>query len=642
MLTIALAQFRPRKGDYAANLARVCGLVAQAASLEPRPRVVAFPETSLSGYFVEGAVRDLAVTAARLAEDLDAGYRSAAAANGGVAEPIDVVVGFYEVWRATLHNSALYATIGGDGPVSWHVHRKNFLPTYGMFDEERFVERGHALRAFDTPWGRAGMLVCEDAWHSLTGTLLALDGAQLVFVVSAAPARGVWPRGDDIPGPASTARWERLVRDIAEEHGVFVALTNLVGSEGGKVFGGTATIVGPKGDVRVRGPQWDEALVVHTLDLEDVTRARADTPLLSDLRTALPLLKANLEAIERGIAHDVPPALPADEALRAARDLRSGAHGVESSASPPGGGRTSVPVASDFTTRDATPAPDAAVRVVHGEPQRLLVPPLALDAALTEQFLMRFLQDEFARRGFHKAIVGLSGGVDSAVTTYLAARALGAENVVAVRMPYRTSSADSLAHAQLVIDALGVEARTVDISASVDGYLSQEPEADASRRGNVMARTRMIVLFDLSARHRALPLGTGNKTERLMGYFTWHADDSPPVNPIGDLFKTQVWALARHLGIPEAIVAKPASADLVQGQTDEGDFGISYAKADAILNAMVAGYSARDLVARGWDAQEVELVRRRLEGTHWKRRLPAVAMVSPTAIGESYLRPVDY
>jgi NAD+ synthetase len=157
-----------------------------------------------------------------------------------------------------------------------------------------------------------------------------------------------------------------------------------------------------------------------------------------------------------------------------------------------------------------------------------------------------------------------------------------------------------------------------------------------------MARTRMIALFDLSARHRALPLGTGNKTERLMGYFTWHADDSPPVNPLGDLFKTQVWALARHLGVPEPIISKPASADLVQGQTDEGDFGISYAKADAILNAMVAGYSARDLAERGFDAREVELVRRRLEGTHWKRRLPTVAMLSPTAIGESYLRPVDY
>ena len=157
-----------------------------------------------------------------------------------------------------------------------------------------------------------------------------------------------------------------------------------------------------------------------------------------------------------------------------------------------------------------------------------------------------------------------------------------------------------------------------------------------------MARMRMITLFDLSAKHHALPLGTGNKTERLFGYFTWHADDSPPINPLGDLYKTQVWALARHLGVPDAIIGKPASADLIKGQTDEGDLGISYARADRILNAMLAGYSPADLVRRGFEAGDVETVRRRLAGTHWKRRLPTVAMLSTAAIGESYLRPVDY
>ena len=228
------------------------------------------------------------------------------------------------------------------------------------------------------------------------------------------------------------------------------------------------------------------------------------------------------------------------------------------------------------------------------------------------------------------------------MTAYLATRALGAENVIGVRLPYQASSPESLSHAQLVIDALGIEARTTDITAAVDAYLATEPAADCARRGNVMARMRMIALFDLSARYHAIPLGTGNKTERLFGYFTWHADDSPPVNPLGDLFKSQVLALARHLGIPEVIVNKPPSADLVAGQTDEGDFGISYDKADAILNWLLTGYSPADLVARGFVRDEVELVRKRLEGTHWKRRLPTVAMVSPTAIGESYLRPVDF
>ena len=157
-----------------------------------------------------------------------------------------------------------------------------------------------------------------------------------------------------------------------------------------------------------------------------------------------------------------------------------------------------------------------------------------------------------------------------------------------------------------------------------------------------MARTRMITLFDLSAALAALPLGTGNKTERLLGYFTWHADDSPPVNPIGDLFKSQVWELAREIGVPEVIVSKPASADLIHGQTDEGDFGISYPKADLILHWLLLGYRDAEVVARGFTEDEVALVRARLDSTHWKRRLPTVAMVSQTAIGEYYLRPVDY
>jgi NAD+ synthetase len=209
-------------------------------------------------------------------------------------------------------------------------------------------------------------------------------------------------------------------------------------------------------------------------------------------------------------------------------------------------------------------------------------------------------------------------------------------------MPYRTSSRESLEHAQIVIDALGIDSRTVDITGPVDAYLACEPDAGGGRRGNVMARMRMIVLFDLSAKHRAIPLGTGNKSERLFGYFTWHADDSPPINPLGDLFKTQVWALARHLGVPEVIVSKPPTADLVVGQTDEGDFGISYIKADELLNWLLSGYNAEDLVARGFDPTEVQLVCRRLESTHWKRRLPTVALLSHSAIGESYLRPVDY
>ncbi len=209
-------------------------------------------------------------------------------------------------------------------------------------------------------------------------------------------------------------------------------------------------------------------------------------------------------------------------------------------------------------------------------------------------------------------------------------------------MPYRTSSTASLSDAQLVIDALGCAARTIDISAAVDGYLHYEEDADARRRGNVMARTRMLVLFDQSQKLGALPIGTGNKTERLMGYFTWHADDSPPLNPLGDLFKTQVWALARYLGVPAAIVDKAPSADLEANQTDESDLGITYALADRILALLLLGYDDARIALRGYAPRDVALVRARVEGTHWKRHLPTTAMLSNTAINEFYLRPVDY
>jgi NAD+ synthetase len=633
-LDLAIVQTRPRKGDYAANIARIGELLARIDGLEPRPRIVQFPETATTGYFVEGAVRDLAVAAGTLARDLDAAYRSAMGASASRAvRDVDVVIGFYEKWRDTLYNSAAYVRLGAGDPEILHVHRKNFLPTYGLFDEERFVERGHEMRAFDTPWGRAAILVCEDAWHSLSGTVAALDDAQLIFLSSAAPARGVWPRDDAIPGPASVARWERLVRDIAEEHGVFVTFANLVGSEGGKMFPGASMVMGPRGDLRVRAPVWDEAILTASVDLGDLTRARSDVPLLADLRTALPHLRELLDAVD---GDGVRPPVQWDpaplEAAAEAADRAGESARVAPSREPP-----SVSV-------DARPQADAdAVCVVHGGGAAVGgPPPLEIDAALVERWLVAFIRDEMQRRGFERAVVGVSGGVDSAVTTYLAARALGPKNVVAIRLPYRTSSPASLEHAQLVVDALGVESRTVDVSGAVDGYLAQEPDAEPGRRGNVMARVRMIALFDLSSRYRALPLGTGNKTERLFGYFTWHADDSPPINPLGDLFKTQVWSLARHLGVPEVIVDKPATADLITGQTDEGDFGISYLKADQILNWLLSGYGAEEIVARGFGRDEVSLVRRRLEGTHWKRRLPTVAMLSPTAIGESYLRPVDY
>jgi NAD+ synthetase len=474
-----------------------------------------------------------------------------------------------------------------------------------VFDEERFVEAGRSVQAFDTVWGRAAVLICEDAWHSFTPMLAALDGAQLIIVPSASPARGPVAGEDGAGRPASLARWSRIVQDIAGEHGVYVALAQLVGFEGGKAFPGGSVLATPRGDVVVQGPIFEEALIPAVLDFEEITRARADLPLLADLEMRLPHLLGSLHAARRS-----------------------------------GGG--GAPRRPDGAQQPAPPKRRAARKAGKGPKSRPA--PLEIDAVLTRRWLVEFLRDEVQRRrGFEKAVLGLSGGVDSSVVAFLAAEALGPDNVIGVRMPYRTSSPDSLEHAQLVIDALGIQARTVDISAAVDGLASaigggHEP----GRLGNIMARVRMITLFDLSAAERALPLGTGNKTERLFGYFTWHADDSPPVNPIGDLFKTQVWALARHLKVPDVIVSKPASADLIQGQTDEGDFGISYPRADAILHWILLGYRNEEIVPLGFTEEEIALVRRRLDSTHWKRRLPTVAMLSGTAIGEYYLRPVDY
>jgi NAD+ synthetase len=667
LVNLAIVQFNPRKGDYAGNVERLGTVLAQFDSVEPYPDLVLLPESAATGYFLEGGVRELARTAGTFAADLDAAARAA----GRTDRPIDVAIGFYEIWKNTLHNSAMCVTLGGDGPHIRHVHRKVFLPTYGMFDEERFVDRGREIRAFDLPWGRAAMLVCEDAWHSLSGTLAALDGAQVILLHAAAPARGAWPRADDTPGPATLARWERLTRDIAEEHGVYVALAHLVGNEGGKTFAGGSMIAGPKGDVRIRGPLWEEAIITLTLDLADLTRARADMPLITDLQAMLPHLLDSLGRIDAGVPHrveydedrapdgaDLAPGADggADGRSRSSRlspgrgavrrsGGRRGASARERTAGSKGGRKAPTGKAATGKARRSSieAAVSPALPVVTLAPGELAgPPPLDIQPDLAADWLINFIRSEVHRRGFRRSVIGVSGGVDSAVTAYLAARALGPENVIALRLPYRTSNPESLAHAKLVTDALGITERTIDISAAVDGYLATEPDADPSRRGNIMARLRMIALFDLSAKHHALPLGTGNKTERLFGYFTWHADDSPPINPLGDLYKTQVWALARHLGVPGVIVDKPATADLIVGQTDEVDLGISYAKADLILNWLLSGYGANDLETRGFDRREVEVVRRRLESTHWKRRLPTVAMVSPSAIGEAYLRPVDY
>lgn len=268
---------------------------------------------------------------------------------------------------------------------------------------------------------------------------------------------------------------------------------------------------------------------------------------------------------------------------------------------------------------------------------------LQIDAPTVVDWLVEFLRDTCLRqRKIRHAVIGLSGGVDSAVTAALCTRAFGTESVSCFAMPYRLSSAASLADAGLVADHLGVELSRIDITPMVDGYAAAQTDVSPARLGNICSRCRTNVLFDQSAALGGIPVGTGNKTERMFGYFTWHGDDAPPVNPLGDLFKTQVWDVAKALGLPERVVAKPPTADLIPGQTDEGDFGLSYPVADRILALHMAEVSRARIEALGFAPAQVEIVLKRVKGTHWKRHLPTVAMVNTMAINDSYLRPVDY
>jgi len=263
---------------------------------------------------------------------------------------------------------------------------------------------------------------------------------------------------------------------------------------------------------------------------------------------------------------------------------------------------------------------------------------LTINTELTQEILTGFIHSEITRAGFGRAVVALSGGIDSALSCWLAAQALGAENVLAVRMPYKTSSADSLAHAQQVIDALGVQSKTIPITEMVDPYLERFPEASQLRRGNVMARTRMIVIYDQSEVFGGLVVGTGNKTEILLGYTTLYGDSACAINPLGDLYKTQVRQLAGDLGIPPEIIQKPPSADLWVNQTDEGELGFTYEQADRLLYLLVdQRYSPADCVEAGFAESFVQAVLNRLQRNHFKRVLPPIAKLSNRTIGYDFL-----
>jgi NAD+ synthase len=263
---------------------------------------------------------------------------------------------------------------------------------------------------------------------------------------------------------------------------------------------------------------------------------------------------------------------------------------------------------------------------------------LTINTQLAKKILTGFINTEITRVGFGRAVIGLSGGIDSALSCFLAAEALGPENVLAIRMPYATSSPDSLEDAQRVIDDTGVQSQTIPITEMVEPLFGQFPEMNHMRKGNVMARARMIILYDQSEAFEGLVVGTGNKTELLLGYSTLYGDSACALNPIGDLYKTQVRQIAREIGVPSKVINKAPSADLWAGQTDEDELGFTYEEVDKLLYLMVdQRYRPVDLVEAGFSEKFVKTVIERVRRNQFKRVLPPIAKLTNRTIGYDFL-----
>lgn len=242
--------------------------------------------------------------------------------------------------------------------------------------------------------------------------------------------------------------------------------------------------------------------------------------------------------------------------------------------------------------------------------------------------LVEFLRESFKKAGFSKAVLGLSGGIDSALVAYLLRDALGKENVLAIMMPYKSSNPDSLNHAKLVVEDLGINSKTIEITDMIDAYFKNEKEATSLRMGNKMARERMSILFDYSSKENALVVGTSNKTEIYLGYSTQFGDSACALNPIGDLYKTNIWDLSRYLKIPDELIEKKPSADLWEGQTDEQEMGLTYKEADQVLYRMLEeNKKVEEILAEGFNKDLVDNIVRRINRSEYKRRMPLIAKI---------------
>ncbi|MGB1288852.1 MAG: NAD+ synthase [Aggregatilineales bacterium] len=273
----------------------------------------------------------------------------------------------------------------------------------------------------------------------------------------------------------------------------------------------------------------------------------------------------------------------------------------------------------------------------------LILSRMDINTDLATKILTGFIRDNITKAGMTKTVMGLSGGIDSALSAYLSAQALGAENVIAVRMPYKTSSEESLTHAELVIQDLGIQVMTVPITGMADALIDQFPEMSNLRKGNIMARCRMITLYDQSMSQGALVMGTSNKTEFLLGYSTIYGDSGVALQPIADLYKYQVRQLSRAIGVPSVIVDKPPSADLWAGQTDEQELGFAYDDADRVLYLLVdERYTVDEVAEEGFERDFVHKIWERVKANHYKRTMPNIAKVSKRSIGHDFLYLRDY
>lgn len=268
---------------------------------------------------------------------------------------------------------------------------------------------------------------------------------------------------------------------------------------------------------------------------------------------------------------------------------------------------------------------------------------LYLDLAQTEKILVDFVKEEVTKSGFKKVVLGLSGGIDSAIVAFIAAKALGPENVLGIMMPYKTSSKESVEHAKLVVEKLGIRSKLIDITPMVESYFNLEEGISNLRKGNKMARERMSILFDYSAKEQALVLGTSNKTEILLGYSTQFGDSASALNPIGDLYKTQIWEISRYMGVPVELIDKKPSADLWEGQTDESELGFSYLMADKILYEMVdERKNLEELLDLGFDKEILDKILKKIKFSQYKRKLPIMLKLSKRTMDKEFRYPRDW